>query len=382
MARNPAASLEEMRGLLAHLPGPDLEAGTAAALRERQLTKPAGALGRLEELAAWRATWQGRHPPRVDQPRTCVFAGNHGVAARGVSAYPGRGDRADGAELHRRRRRGEPALPTRRRRPAGLRDGAGARRPRTSPTAPAMGEERMRRAMAYGMMAVEPGIDVLALGEMGIANTTSAAALCVALFGGSAADWAGPGTGVAGAALDRKTRGRRRGAGAAPRRARRPARDCCAGSAATSWRRSPARSWRRGWPGCRWCSTASPAPRRPRCSSPPTRARSTIASSPTLGRARPRRLLAAIGKTAAARSRHAAGRGLGRDAGHRHPQGGRRLPHRHGHLRRGGGQRAGVSDYSPICISAPRWRALRKAMKKIVSADRQVDEVERRAARK
>src|ERR1700689_3275591 len=82
------ASLDEIRALFAHLPGPDLEAGTTAALRERQLPKPAGALGRLEELSHWLATWQGRHPPTVDHPRTSVFAGNHGVAARGVSAYP------------------------------------------------------------------------------------------------------------------------------------------------------------------------------------------------------------------------------------------------------------------------------------------------------
>jgi nicotinate-nucleotide--dimethylbenzimidazole phosphoribosyltransferase len=74
-------------------------------------------------------------------------------------------------------------------------------------------------AIAYGMMAVEPGIDVLALGEMGIANTTSAAALCLALFGGTAEEWTGPGTGVAGLALDRKREvvaaaaGRHRGAG-------------------------------------------------------------------------------------------------------------------------------------------------------------------------
>src|SRR6266705_6962256 len=84
----PAASLDEIRALLAHLPGPDLEAGSAAATREAHLTKPAGALGRLEELATWLATWQGRHPPRIEHPRTVVFAGNHGVAARGVSAYP------------------------------------------------------------------------------------------------------------------------------------------------------------------------------------------------------------------------------------------------------------------------------------------------------
>jgi nicotinate-nucleotide--dimethylbenzimidazole phosphoribosyltransferase len=70
--------------------------------------------------------------------------------------------------------------------------------------APAMSDEDCALAVAYGMMTVEPGIDVIALGEMGIANTTSAAALCCALFGGSAAEWVGPGTGVAGEALLRK----------------------------------------------------------------------------------------------------------------------------------------------------------------------------------
>src|SRR5215467_11193795 len=84
----PPASLDEIRALLPYLPGPDLDAASAAVRRERQLTKPAGALGRLEEVSEWLATWQARHPPRVDHPRTCVFAGNHGVAVRGVSAYP------------------------------------------------------------------------------------------------------------------------------------------------------------------------------------------------------------------------------------------------------------------------------------------------------
>jgi nicotinate-nucleotide--dimethylbenzimidazole phosphoribosyltransferase len=197
------ASLDEIRALFAHLPGPDLEAGTAAALRERQLTKPAGALGRLEELAHWLATWQGRHPPRLDHPRTSVFAGNHGVAARGVSAYPA----AVTAQMVQKFIDGGAAVnqlckvvdadlrvyemnldePT-----ADIVDG------------PAMTEADCAKAIAYGMIAVEPGLDVIALGEMGIANTTSAAALCLALFGGSAEEWTGPGTGVVGAALDNK----------------------------------------------------------------------------------------------------------------------------------------------------------------------------------
>src|SRR5215471_2430938 len=77
----PRASLDEMRALLARLPGPDLEAGTAALTREGQLTKPAGALGQLEEIAHWMSIWQGKHPPTVNHPRAAVFVGNHGVAA-------------------------------------------------------------------------------------------------------------------------------------------------------------------------------------------------------------------------------------------------------------------------------------------------------------
>ena len=273
------ASFDEIRALFAHLPGPDLEAGTAAMLRERQLTKPAGALGRLEELSHWLATWQGRHPPRLDHPRTSVFAGNHGVAARGVSAYPAavtaqmvQNFIAGGAAVNQFCQVVDADLrvyemnldtPT-----ADIVDG------------PAMSEADCAMAIAYGMMAVEPGIDVLALGEMGIANTTSAAALCLALFGGDAEDWTGPGTGVAGAALDRK-REVVAAAVARHRTARATRSNCCAGSAATSWRRSPARCWRRAWDGCRWCSTASPRPRRLRCCSRSTRARSTIASSRT-----------------------------------------------------------------------------------------------------
>jgi len=199
----PAATLDEIRALLAHLPGPDLEAGTATAERERQLTKPAGSLGRLEELSSWLATWQARHPPRVDHPRTVVFAANHGVAARGVSAYPA----AVTAQMVQNFIDGGAAV----NQLCQLFD-ADLRvyeMNLEAPTAdiveaPAMSEAECARAIAYGMMAVEPGIDVLAVGEMGIGNTTIAAALCLALFGGSATDWVGPGTGVIGAALENK----------------------------------------------------------------------------------------------------------------------------------------------------------------------------------
>jgi nicotinate-nucleotide--dimethylbenzimidazole phosphoribosyltransferase len=199
----PKATLDEMRALLGALPGPDLEAGTAAAIREAQLTKPAGALGRLEDLAHWMATWQAKHPPTLRHPRTTVFAANHGVAARGVSAYPAdvtaqmvQNFLSGGAAVNQLCRTVD----------ADLRVYEMALE---EPTAdftegPAMSEEDCAKAMAYGMMAVEPGVDVIALGELGIGNTTAAAALCALLFGGTGADWAGPGTGVVGDALARK----------------------------------------------------------------------------------------------------------------------------------------------------------------------------------
>ncbi len=199
----PLATLEEMRSLLRSLPGPDLEAATATATREAQLTKPAGALGRLEELTAWLATWQGKHPPTADHPRTAVFAANHGVAARGVSAYPA----AVTAQMVQNFVHGGAAVNQLCRAIDG--DLRVYEMALDEPTAdftesPAMSDEDCAMAMAYGMMAVEPGIDVLALGEMGIANTTAAAALCCGLFGGGAEAWVGPGTGVAGAVLERK----------------------------------------------------------------------------------------------------------------------------------------------------------------------------------
>lgn len=203
MPRQPVASFAEIRALLAELPGPDAKAAAAAAAREAQLTKPPGALGRLEALTQWLAAWQGRHPPRVDRPRVAVFAGNHGVAAQGVSAFPAavtaqmvKNFVAGGAAINQLCKAIDADLRV-------------YEMDLDRPTAdftqgPAMDEEECAHAIAYGMMAVEPGLDVLCLGEMGIANTTAGAALAHALFGGSAADWVGPGTGVEGAGLKRK----------------------------------------------------------------------------------------------------------------------------------------------------------------------------------
>ncbi len=196
-------SLDEIRQLLRALPGPDLTARAAAKDRQAQLLKPPGALGRLEALAHWLAAWQGRDRPAVERPRIAVFAGNHGVAAQGVSAYPA----SVTAQMVQAFVSGQAAV----NQLAEL-NGADLRIYELAldqPTAditlgPAMSEAECVRAIAYGMLAVEPGFDVMALGEMGIGNTTVAAALCHGLFGGDARDWAGRGTGIDDAQLIHK----------------------------------------------------------------------------------------------------------------------------------------------------------------------------------
>ena len=195
--RSGGPDFSEIRKIIADFPAPDIDAVLATREREGNLTKPPGALGRLEEITEWVAMWQGRHPPNVTHARVAVFAGNHGVAARGVSAYPPEVTEqmvqnfvAGGAAVNQLTELAD----------ADLRVYEMALE---SPTAdftegPALSEDDCAKAVAYGMMSVEAGVELLALGEMGIGNTTSAAAICHALYGGAAQDWVGPGTGVSG----------------------------------------------------------------------------------------------------------------------------------------------------------------------------------------
>ncbi|WP_022727758.1 nicotinate-nucleotide--dimethylbenzimidazole phosphoribosyltransferase [Fodinicurvata sediminis] len=197
------ASLDEIRQLLPELPGPDMDAGTTALQHQTKLTKPAGSLGRLEELAVWLATWQGRGRPSMDRPRVAVFAGNHGITEHGVSAYPA----SVTEQMVQNFINGGAAVNQ-------LAGNVGAdlrvyEMALDQPTGdftqgPAMNEEDCALALSYGMMSVEEGFDVMAVGEMGIGNTTAAAALCCALFGGEPSNWVGSGTGVDEAGLTRK----------------------------------------------------------------------------------------------------------------------------------------------------------------------------------
>ncbi|MET3438429.1 nicotinate-nucleotide--dimethylbenzimidazole phosphoribosyltransferase [Sphingomonas sp. 1185] len=187
---------------LAVLPAPDTSARDAAARRQGQLTKPPGSLGRLEDIAIFLAGWQGRERPRIDRGRAVIFAGNHGVVARGVSAFPAEvtaqmvaNFAAGGAAIN--------ALAA----AAGLDLSVvplDLDRPTVDfTTGPAMSEAECLAALSAGAAAVGDA-DLLVLGEMGIGNTTPAAALAAASFGGDPADWVGPGTGVDARGLSRK----------------------------------------------------------------------------------------------------------------------------------------------------------------------------------
>ncbi|WP_195820680.1 nicotinate-nucleotide--dimethylbenzimidazole phosphoribosyltransferase [Roseobacter sp. MH60115] len=193
------------RSLLAAQPGNDAEAMAAATARNGQLTKPPAALGRLEELAIWYAGWCGTARPVVEKPQIIVFAGNHGVAAQGVSAFPSEvtaqmvlNFQHGGAAINQLARTFSAQLDV---------HALALDRPTADFTqTAAMSAADLVEALQTGWTAVDEGADVLVTGEMGIGNTTSAAALAAALFGGTALDWTGRGTGVDDAGLEIKTR--------------------------------------------------------------------------------------------------------------------------------------------------------------------------------
>lgn len=199
------AAIADIEALLAALPEPSAAAAAATETREGQLTKPPGALGRLEEISLWLAKWQDKTPPAVTAPAVVVFAGNHGVAARGVSAFPPEvtaqmvaNFEAGGAAINQLAKAAGAAFAVV---PLDL-DVATD----DFTQGPAMDDAAFIAAFAAGWEAVPMGCDLLAVGEMGIGNTTAAAAVCHALYGGEATDWTGPGTGVRGEALSAKAR--------------------------------------------------------------------------------------------------------------------------------------------------------------------------------
>jgi nicotinate-nucleotide--dimethylbenzimidazole phosphoribosyltransferase len=167
-------------------------------------------LGRLEDLAIWYAGWRGDAKPQINAPQVIIFAGNHGVCAQGVSAFPAEVT----AQMVANFEHGGAAMNQ-------LSKAFGAKMdvyplsldtPTADfTTAPAMTETAFVAALQTGWNAVDADADLLVTGEMGIGNTTSAAAVAAGVLGGDAADWTGRGTGVDDAGLVRKTEAVARG---------------------------------------------------------------------------------------------------------------------------------------------------------------------------
>jgi nicotinate-nucleotide--dimethylbenzimidazole phosphoribosyltransferase len=170
---NRFSSLAEFVNLVKELPAADQEAASGAADRNAQLTKPAGSLGKLEDIALWYAAWRGNARPAIEAPQVVIFAGNHGVCAQGVSAFPSEvtqqmvyNFQAGGAAINQ------------------LSKCFGAKLDvialdLDTPTAdftagPAMSEAELVAALQTGWDAVDENSDILITGEMGIGNTTAA----------------------------------------------------------------------------------------------------------------------------------------------------------------------------------------------------------------
>lgn len=196
-------SLNTIADLVAVLPVFDETSVAAAHVRQNSLTKPPGSLGRLETLAAFMAGWRKTARPEINRAQALVFAGNHGVCAQGVNPYPQEVTgqmvmnfqaggaainqlcRANGADLQ--------VIPLDLDRPT-----------QDFTQEPAMSEAETLAAMQTGADAVDTQADVLILGEMGIGNSTVAAAMAAAVFGGEVAAWVGAGTGSDAAGIARK----------------------------------------------------------------------------------------------------------------------------------------------------------------------------------
>src|SRR4051794_2235289 len=188
----PATGLpfDDIRALFATMPPAAESCAEDARARDRELVKPAGALGRLEEIVEHLAAWQGRLRPVVQRPLVAIFVANHGVVEQGVSAYPQAVTRAmldtfaaGGAAINQICATYDLGLKV-------------FELALDIPTAditqePAFDEAACAATFAFGMEAIAGGTDLLCLGEMGIGNTTIAAAIYHALYDSSAADWVG-----------------------------------------------------------------------------------------------------------------------------------------------------------------------------------------------
>ena len=196
--------MSEIAEMLAMMPAPNQGAGDSVRARAADILRPAGALARLDELAAWIAEWQETASPAIRKPVALIFAADHGIAAAGVSKYPSDVT----AAMLSAYRAGKSTI-------SAFAAVAGATVSAVDvgvgrPTGdirfePALSHVRFDQACAAGRDAVESvDADLLVLGEMGIGNTTAAAAVIAAINGGDTTPWVGRGTGVDDEGLARK----------------------------------------------------------------------------------------------------------------------------------------------------------------------------------
>ena len=194
---------DDIRALFQIMPPPARDMADMVRERDAELVKPPGALGRLEEIVAWMAAWQGKSKPTMDRPLVAIFAANHGVVAQGVSKWPQGVTRqmmetfaAGGAAVNQICATYDLGLK--------VFDLALDMPTGDITQGPALDERAAAATFAFGMEAIAGGIDLLCVGEMGIGNTTVAAAIHHALYGGAAADWVGRGAGVDDEGMKRK----------------------------------------------------------------------------------------------------------------------------------------------------------------------------------
>lgn len=205
-------------------PSPSTQAIQQATERQRVLTKPPGSLGRLEQLAITLAGLTGNETPTVDPVRMVIFAGDHGVCSEGISAFPqevtaqmianfASGGAAISVMAHALNTSLEvvnlgtvgevPELP-------GVRTETIAPSTANLAEAPAMNAGQIEAALTSGdnaaQRAHEEGCRLFIGGDMGIGNTTSAAAIASALLDLPPQNLTGPGTGLTSEGLRRKTR--------------------------------------------------------------------------------------------------------------------------------------------------------------------------------
>lgn len=198
-----AKPFDDFRTLLATLPPADAAAEARVRALFARADKPKASLGRIEDIAAWLAAWSGRAPPAVNRPLVAIFAGNHGTVRHAISPRPVSAT-ANAVELCAA---GGAAINQ-----VCIANDLGLKVfdlaldiPTGDITQEAALDERGCAAtMAFGMEAVAGGADLLCLGDLGVGNSTIAAALSAALFGGKGADWVGPGSGADAAMMARK----------------------------------------------------------------------------------------------------------------------------------------------------------------------------------